>query len=385
MASLRRHPNSPHYIACFTGADGRRYQRSTKVVHDGKVESRRKAQKIADDYEDVARRMRTAQQAQIVIQELYEQATGTALATMTSRAFAVEWLQDKQGSVDPKTLAFYRTRVDSFLDLLEVRADQSLHLVSEKDVREWRDAEVGRVSVTTTNLGLKAIRMYLGDACKRGLIPHNVAVRVPILKKAPVQKRRPFTVEELQQLLPHLSDEWKSLVMFGLYTGQRLGDLASLHWHDIDLTAGEIRFTTRKTGRAQKIPIAPALKKHIARIGRPNRADAPVHPDARKSVEVQKGSVSTLSRQFHDSMSKAGLVPKRMHRKREDKVESKRNMSDLTFHGLRHTLTSMLKNAGVSSAVAEEIVGHDSSEMNRIYTHIEQSSLKKAMDLLPEL
>ena len=26
----------------------------------------------------------------------------------------------------------------------------------------------------------------------------------------------------------------------------------------------------------------------------------------------------------------------------------------------------MLKNAGVSSAVAEEIVGHDNSEMNRI-------------------
>jgi len=385
MASLRRHPNSPHYIACFTGADGRRYQRSTKVVADGKVESRRKAQKLADEYEDVARGMRTAQQAQIVIQELYEQATGTALATTTCRVFSVEWLRDKHGSVDPKTLAFYRTRVESFLDLLGARADQSLHLVSEKDVREWRDTEVQRVSVTTTNLGLKALRMYLGDACKRGIIPHNVAIRVPVLKKAPVQKRRPFTVEELQQLLPHLSDEWKSLVMFGLYTGQRLGDLASLRWHDVDLTAGEIRFTTRKTGRAQKIPIAPALKKHIARLERPARPNTPVHPDARKSVEVQKGSVSTLSRQFHDAMAKAGLVPKRMHRKREDKIESKRNMSDLTFHGLRHTLTSMLKNAGVSSAVAEEIVGHDSSEMNRIYTHIEQSSLAKAMALLPEL
>jgi integrase len=48
-----------------------------------------------------------------------------------------------------------------------------------------------------------------------------------------------------------------------------------------------------------------------------------------------------------------------------------RRMSDLTFRGLRHTLTSMLKNAGVSSSVAEDIVGHDSSEMNRIYTHID--------------
>jgi hypothetical protein len=38
-------------------------------------------------------------------------------------------------------------------------------------------------------------------------------------------------------------------------------------------------------------------------------------------VEVQKGSVSMCSRQFHDAMAKVGLVPKRMHRKRQDKVE----------------------------------------------------------------
>lgn len=385
MASLRRHPNSPYFVACFTGADGRRYQRSTKVEFDGRVESRRKAQKIADEFEDVTRRMRTAQQAQTVIQDLYEQATGSALATTTSQDFAVDWLQDKKGSVDVKTLAFYKSRVDSFLLSMGTRADQSMHLISEKDVRQWRDSESERVSATTANLGLKAVRMYLGDACKRGLIAHNVAARVPVLKKVSVAARRPFTIEELRQLLPHLPDEWKCLVMFGLYTGQRLGDVASLRWHDIDLVAKEIRLSTRKTGRAQKIPIASPLAKHIESMDRPKTLDLPVHPNAWKSMKVQKGGVSTLSRQFHDYMSKAGLVPKRMHRKRTDKVAAHRRMSDLTFHGLRHTLTSMLKNAGVSSSVAEEIVGHDSSEMNRIYTHIDQSSLTEAMSRLPEL
>lgn len=124
MASLRRHPNSPYFVACFTGADGRRYQRSTKVEFDGRVESRRKAQKIADEFEDVTRRMRTAQQAQTVIQDLYEQATGAALATTTSRDFAGDWLQDKKGSVDVKTLSFYKSRVDSFLLSMGTRADQ---------------------------------------------------------------------------------------------------------------------------------------------------------------------------------------------------------------------------------------------------------------------
>ena len=38
MASLRRVPRSPNYIACFTGTDGKRYQRSTGVRVDGRTD-----------------------------------------------------------------------------------------------------------------------------------------------------------------------------------------------------------------------------------------------------------------------------------------------------------------------------------------------------------
>ena len=386
VASLRRHPRSPYFIACFTGGDGARYQRSTKVASDGKVESRRRAQKIADEYEDVARGIRTAQQVQTVVQELYQRATGQALEVQTTRFFASEWLKDKKGTVEPRTHHFYKTRIDSFQLFLKERADLSLNLISEKDVREWRDGEAERVTPTTVNLGLKVVRMFLGSAAKRNLVGENVAARVPILKKKQGVSRRPFSVDELQKLLPVLPKEWKSLVLFGLYTGQRLGDLARLKWSDIDLGLGEIRFVTKKTGRAQKIPIAPPLRQHIESLPTPIQSELYIHPVACGfTVSGKHGNVSTLSRQFHDLMAQAGIVPKRMHRKREGKVANQRNASALTFHGLRHTLTSMLKNAGVSSSVAEEIIGHDSSEMNRIYTHIDHASLVKAMSLLPAI
>ena len=63
-----------HRLLCR--ADGKRYQRSTGIRVDGTVTSRRKAQKIADEYEDVARRKRTAQQVQRVIGELWEEVGG---------------------------------------------------------------------------------------------------------------------------------------------------------------------------------------------------------------------------------------------------------------------------------------------------------------------
>ncbi len=50
----------------------------------------------------------------------------------------------------------------------------------------------------------------------------------------------------------------------------------------------------------------------------------------------------------------------------------------ISVHSLRPTATSLLKNAGVSSAIAEEFVGCNSTEM----THIEASSMKAAADLL---
>ena len=45
-----------------------------------------------------------------------------------------------------------------------------------------------------------------------------------------------------------------------------------------------------------------------------------------------------------------------------------------------------MKNAGQSPAIVEEFVGHDSAEMNRIYTHIGIEAMRKAGNAaLPDL
>jgi hypothetical protein len=44
-----------------------------------------------------------------------------------------------------------------------------------------------------------------------------------------------------------------------------------------------------------------------------------------------------------------------------------------------------LKNAGVSDVVAREIIGHDSPEISRVYTHIEKPALVDAMQKLPDI
>jgi integrase len=342
MASLRRHPKSSNYIACFTGESGKRYQRSTGIRVDGTVATRRKAQKIADEFEDVARRKNTARQIQKVFHDIYKEVTGEALPDQSVRRYAEDWLKDRKGAIAPKSHDFYGSRVNSFLLSLGVRAEAPVFQITASDVREWRDGEAQRVSTSTTNHGLKVIRMLLGDAKKQNLSSENPAESVPVLKKDTRSTRRPFSISELDLLLNGADGEWRSLIVFGLYTGQRLGDLARMPWSEVDLDSFEIRFTTRKTGRHQKIPICAPLLSHIKSLPTPATPSSPIHPDAFDLV-ARQGKPSTLSRQFHDLMSKVGLVVKRPHRK-----------------------------------------GGNAPE-NRIYTHLEEQTLKSAMDLLPDV
>ena len=146
MASLRRFRKSPFHFACFTGEDGRRHQRSTKIRADGTVTARRQAQKIADEYEDVARGQQTARQVQKVFHDLYQEVTGDALPNQTLRQFAENWLMDKQGAIAPRTHGFYRSRVDSFLADLGKREGVPVFQITEADVRAWRDRETKRVT-----------------------------------------------------------------------------------------------------------------------------------------------------------------------------------------------------------------------------------------------
>jgi integrase len=90
--------------------------------------------------------------------------------------------------------------------------------------------------------------------------------------------KRPFTLTELRTVLNLASDEWRSMVLFGLYSGQRLGDIATLKWNNIDLVHREQRLLTRKTGKAMTLPLAEPLRKHIALISQPGDPLSPIHP-----------------------------------------------------------------------------------------------------------
>ena len=53
------------------------------------------------------------------------------------------------------------------------------------------------------------------------------------------------------------------MIPFGLYTGQRLGDIARLTWANVDLPGQQIRLTTQKTGKTLIISMDEPLARHV--------------------------------------------------------------------------------------------------------------------------
>ena len=61
---------------------------------------------------------------------------------------------------------------------------------------------------------------------------------------------------------------------------------------------------------------------------------------------------------------------------------NKAGMEKITFHGLRHTYTSIGALLGVNTDIMDKITGHKNGRMTARYTHSDCESLRKPMNLI---
>ena len=325
-------------------------------------------------------------QARRVVAEIYESVNNEPLASKSARDFLSDWAEGRKADTAPRTQQAYAQVVRDFIASLAERADRDISQVSRADVAKYRDAVVKRTSIATANKSLKYLRVALGAAWKDGLSQDNVAAKLDTLKRRNDERseRRPFTLDELKTVLAHASDEWKGLILFGLYTGQRLNDLARLTWQNLDLVKGDLRFVTGKTGRRMHLPLAASLVAHVETMKAGDDASAPLFPASAVIANNSAGD-SRLSQQFHAILVDAGMAKDRTKRETGKGHSGRRTVSAISFHSLRHTATSLLKNAGVSEAIAMDIIGHDSKAISRQYTHIDDAAKRAAFGKMPDV
>jgi integrase len=388
MSSVHKVGSKPNWICFFTDHTGRRRGKTTGTTD--RAEAIRicyEIQKIEDKArngritEDRARRIIGSVVADIL------EASGSKLERQSIAEHFTSWLKAREHETAAGTFARYSGVVAMFLKFLGAKRTADLESLQSTDIERYRATMIGKVSNATVNTHLKVLRVCLEKAVKKNVFEKNPARLVDNLDPSKRHRRDAFKLEELKRVLKVANEEWRGLILVCLYTGMRLSDGANLTWANVDLTAengkGEIVMGEKKKGgKTINFPIARPLRPHLEKLP---SADDPLTPIFANLSEKPE---SWLSNQFHEIMALAGLVKSRkIHEKKVDGKGrgAQRVLNRLTFHSLRHTATSLLKNAGVSDAIARDLIGHDSESVSRNYTHIDAETRRAALDKMPEV
>lgn len=378
MASVLQRGKKRKWYAVFRDLQGR--QRWERLD----ASDRKAAQAAADLLEATAQKKKSAQYLRKAFSGLYREFYGQAMPTTTVRKYSETWLAQKKPEAAESTYKAYEQVTSRLIEFLEERADDDLADVTKADLVEFRNQLANKVGPGRVNFYVKVLRMFFRAAHRDGYLLENQAAYFETVRNRSDDRRRPLTIEEIRSVLAIANPEWQSLIRLGLYTGQRLADLAVLTWSNVDLERGEIRLTTRKTGRRLTIPIAGPLREHLEGLPGSDELSAPLHPKAFGTLK-KDGRAAGLSNQFVELLSQAGLREAQTHRGRGIGRSARRRSSKLSFHSLRHTAVTLLKDAGIPQATVMELIGHDSEQMSALYTHVGREALEKAAGALPEI
>ena len=374
MASLTKKKDCKNWIACFTLPDGTRTNRTTGTTN------RKLAKQTAAEYEKASQLARQKQlneaRARKVVSDILENAGEAPLEEQTVESFLREWLQSKENE---GTRERYKLVVDRFLSCMGKKSKALISNISHRDILRFvKSRKDEGLSSRTILTDIKALGTAFRLAQRLSLSQHNPVDKALALKpiKAKSSVREPFTPEQVSDLLKAADEEWKTVIMFGYFTGARLQDCAKMQWDDVDFGRKVVDFVADKNSTRTVVPMTKQFETHLEAIASTDDPNPYLCP-----VLSQKGTggKTGLSQSFKKIMAKAGIDPQ------EEQGQGTRKFSKLTFHSLRHAFNSLLANHGVDQETRMKLVGQKSKAINKDYTHLDLNKLSDAMQKLPAL
>lgn len=178
-------------------------------------------------------------------------------------------------------------------------------------------------------------------------------------RNRPVHPHKPFSRQKINRLWNALDTPGADTVLILLYTGMRVGEMLCLLKSDINQRQQLIRITRSKTEAGiRTIPIHHRIQTIIAK-----RLQSP-EPYL---ITDSSGKPYSYSR-YCDLWRK---------------VMQAINATGHTTHDCRHTVATLLDNAGANKTAKRRILGHAGGDVTeRVYTHKGLRQLRRCIELL---
>jgi integrase len=198
-----------------------------------------------------------------------------------------------------------------------------------------------------------------------GELEANPVAKVPKPRK-PTRTKPVLSKTEIRRLVESCDKYLRPLVLAGLFTGARKGELLRMVWGDVSFEQKTIAVTRSKTGNASLLPLAPLLAAELQRVKqeREEKRRRPV-PDDEPIFLSRYGRVYRCIRGgWMAAMKRAGLDRKK----------------GVTPHILRHCFAvHYLGVPGAAVTDLQEALGHSSLKTTSIYAQMADERMRKTV------
>jgi integrase len=213
---------------------------------------------------------------------------------------------------------FGRYRTDTLTKEI-VEAYQARRQKDDEDATINRTTEILKRAYTNAGLNPPPFKKLSGDNVREGF----------------------FTRSEIDEVIGHLPEDLKDLVLWGFLTGMRLGEIKSLLWSSVTDDTIRLRGVDAKTKKPRKIVCTGELAALLKR-----RREA-------RGAKLPGGTVRFSNYIFH----RGGLLVGDFKKSWKTAVTAAGCPSRI-FHDLRRSGVRNLVRAGVPESVAMKISGH---------------------------
>ncbi len=244
--------------------------------------------------------------------------------------------------------------------LVRYLGDYSMDKITPFIIEKYRleRKEKDGVKDSSINVDIAILGHIFNTAIKSGILDKNPCSQVKRLKVTQTRDKV-LTAEEMALLFDRLQGKDRLMILVGIFTGMRLGEVLRLKWADVDFDKGLITFTQGKTGKLVTIPFSSYLAEELSRYKELNSGGKIF-----ESREITNAIVIRRSEHFSHLFKGLGIA-------------------DFTFHNLRHTFSSLLQSElGVGAVVVQGMTGHSSLGMLQKYSHTGLDSKRNAIEKL---
>ena len=195
-----------------------------------------------------------------------------------------------------------------------------------------------------------------------GWAKENPVKMVSMEKEAP-HKDRWLTDDEERRLLRACPGWLREIVVFGVDTGCRRGEILSLSWQHVDLQRGVAIIFGKKTSEWRGVPLTRRLRDIMAA----KQASQKVQSLRDNFVFCNPAglvvNIHELRWAFETALGEAGI-------------------SSFRFHDLRHSFATRLAQNGVDLFTIQKLLGHKSYATTERYAHHYTESLRRGINVL---